>query len=120
MTEAWFTEKQVEIVARDMQEGDRTMADAMDAPVPPAWGNLSEESQKLWLKRARERLAAITPLDITKPLKLRDGTSIQNVRLSEDGLQIFAEVPAWDTVASWPLSGTYDEPCHMDMVYIND
>jgi len=114
----WFTENMVDQVARDLHENDRTMADAMDISPGKSWGELSGESQKHWLDQARARLAAMVPIDITRPLKMRDGTPVTDVRLSDDGLQIVVAVPAWNSSnASWPITGQWDEPDPRDLVY---
>jgi hypothetical protein len=110
----WFNEKQVMIVARDLHEADQTLAMGMETK---AWGELSEPARQAWVDRARTRLAAINPIDITKPLKLRDGTAVGNVRLSEDGLQIVATIPSWATDATWPLDGLLEEQHPSDLVY---
>ena len=117
MTERWFTDAQVQQVARDLQEMDRTMADAMDMP-SKAWGDLSQDRQQAWLDRAAARLAEIVPLDLSRPLKLRDGTPVTDIRLSDDGLSIVALVAAWRTEASWPRDGMLEEEHPSDLIYV--
>lgn len=117
MTERWFTEAQALQVAKDLQEMDRTMGDAMDYGPGTAWGDLSHESQQRWLARAEAELGAIVPLDLARPLRLRDGTPVQNARLSDDGLCVIADVAAWGRGASWPRNGMHDEEHPADLVY---
>lgn len=119
MTERWFTDEQIRKVARDLQEMDRTMADAMDYP-SKAWGDLSPEHQQNWLARAEAELAQIVPLDISRPLRVRDGTPVSGARLGDDGLTIIADVVAWRSSASWPRNGIVDEPSPSDLVYADE
>jgi hypothetical protein len=120
MTARWFTEEQVQKVARDLQENDRTMADAMDMP-SVGWKELSEAQQRRWVNLARVDLAILEPLDITRPIRLRDGMPVYDVKLSEDGLNILARVIAWGqegTQASWGRDGRSGEADHpTDLVY---
>src|ERR1700754_896525 len=109
MKERWFTDAQVLQVAQDLLEQDRTMADAMDTTPGKPWGDLSQEGQQAWLDRATAHLAKIVPLDLSRPLRLRDGTPVSNVRLSEDGLLIVARVAAWGSDATWSLDGSTGE-----------
>lgn len=110
----WFTEEQVQKVARDLQENDRTMADAMDMP-SIGWEELSEAQQRGWVNLARVDLATLEPLDITRPLQLRDGTLVHDVKLSADGLCIIARVWVWGpqpVQASWGRDGRSGEEDH--------
>jgi hypothetical protein len=118
MTDRWFTDAQVQQVAQDLLEQDRTMADAMDMTPGKPWGELSQEGQQAWLDRATAQLSKIVLLDLSRPIRLRDGTPALNARLSEDGLSIIARVEAWRTDASWPLDGsTGDKEFPEDLVY---
>ena len=116
MSERWFTDAQVQKVARDLLEMDRTMADAMDMP-SKAWEELSQERQQTWADRATADLAKIVPIDLSRPLQMRDGTPVTDVRLSEDGLNVIAHVALWGSDASWPRDGLLEEENPTDLVY---
>jgi hypothetical protein len=120
MTERWFTDAQVLQVAQDLLENDRTMADAMDMTPGKPWGDLSQDQQQPWLDRATACLAEIVPIDLSRPLRMRDGTPVENVRLSEDGLMIVAFVAAWSTHATWPRDGMLDVEHPSDLVFITE
>ena len=116
MSERWFTDAQVQKVARDLLEMERTMADAMDMP-SKAWEELSQERQQTWADRATADLAKIVPIDLSRPLQMRDGTPVTDVRLSEDGLNVIAHVALWGSDASWPRDGLLEEEHPTDLVY---
>jgi hypothetical protein len=108
----------VQQVARDLQEMDRTMADAMDTS--KAWGELSQERQQTWADRATADLAKIVPIDVSRPLRMRDGTPVADVRLSEDGLNVIAHVALWGSDATWPRDGILEEEHPTDLVYAEE
>jgi hypothetical protein len=83
-------------------------------------GDLSQEGQQPWLDRATAQLASIVPLDLSRPLRLRDGAPASNARLSEDGLSIIAHVATWRSDASWPLDGSTGEDHPSDLAYANE
>jgi len=117
MSTPWYTPAQVLIAAQDLYEENRSMADAVDLDYPQ-WERLSDASRVKWIQRASEHLSKKTPLDITKPLQLRAGLSVENVRLSDDGLNIIARVPAWQVDASFGIDGrSGDEDHPADLVY---
>jgi hypothetical protein len=100
----------------DLQEMDATMADAMDMP-SKRWGDLSEDQRHHWMERSIADLSRIVPIDLSRPLRLRDGTPVTEVRLSEDGLSIIAHVAAWRTDAIWPRDGMLAEEHPSDLIY---
>jgi hypothetical protein len=113
----WFSDSQVMQVARDLQEADATMAEAMGIQ-PPGWTDLSDQTRAQWIGKANEWLSAKTPLDISKPLKTREGLPVENVRLDDDGLRIVAFVPAWSCNATFGIDGRdCDEDHPADLVY---
>lgn len=109
MAEEWFTEEQVQQVAKDIYEFNADNVEAATDMVVQRWGEVSQDVQQRWLDRARAQLAAVVPLDLSRPLRLRDGTPVTGARLSDDGLCIIADVAAWGSSASWPRSGAVDD-----------
>jgi len=83
-------------------------------------GDLSEDQQRSWADRATADLAKIVPFDLSRPLRLRDGTPVSNIRLSEDGLNVIAHVALWVNDASWPRDGILEEEHPTDLVYANE
>ena len=117
-TELWFTEEQVKVVGKGLYDFDASAAEAAMDIVTVHWEGLSQEVQKKWFDRARAQLATVVPLDLSRPLRLRDGTPVTGARLSDDGLQIIADVPSWGSTAAWPRSGRYDGDEHpTDLIY---
>jgi hypothetical protein len=113
----WYSDSQVTQVARDLYEENATMAESMGIQAP-GWTDLSEEARAQWLGKAHELLSSKTPLDISKPLKTREGLSVENVRLDDDGLRIVAFVPAWDCDATFGIDGRDCNDEHpADLVY---
>jgi hypothetical protein len=49
------------------------------------WAELSQEQQRYWTDRATAGLAKIVPIDLSRPLRMRDGTPVTDIRISEDG-----------------------------------
>ncbi|MFL5193208.1 MAG: hypothetical protein ACJ8CG_09305, partial [Microvirga sp.] len=94
-----------------------TMAEAWGIEAP-GWTNLSEGARARWLAKAHEWLSSKTPLDISKPLKTREGLPVENVRLDDDGLRIVAFVPAWRCDATFGIDGRdCDDENPADLVY---
>jgi hypothetical protein len=127
MAEQWFTEEQVQKVAHDLREMDITMADAMDMldAQLPSWDELGDEARNYWATRATAELSKVVPLDLTKPIRLRDGMPVYDIKLSEDGLGILARVIAWGqegTQAFWQRDGRSGggEDYPTDLVYADD
>jgi hypothetical protein len=120
MTERWFTDAQVQQVARDLQDLDATMADAMDYE-SFKWDELSDETKQQFVSKAVAYLSKMAPLDLSRPIRLRDGMPVYDVKLSEDGLHVLARVIAWGqagTQASWRRDGRSGDDDHpSDLVY---
>ena len=73
----WYNERQALIVAEDLLDGDAAMADAMDVRAY-SWSELGADTQTRYLEQARSLLSAQTPLDLSRPLKMRDGVLVTN------------------------------------------
>ena len=114
----WYNERQALIVAEDLLDGDAAMADAMDVRAY-SWSELGADTQKRYLEQARSLLSAQTPLDLSRPLKMRDGVLVTNARLSDDGIMIYVDIPAWRSTASWSIDGRSSEDGEdpMELIY---
>ncbi|MFC5358188.1 hypothetical protein [Azospirillum himalayense] len=126
---AWYTQDQLEQRAKDLHEIDRTMVDAIgDFQPGPTWENLPEECRQKWRLKAAEHLDAVSPLDLTRPLRTRAGEPIISAKLSDDGMAIIATVmfagADTATTASWPINGLYAEGREgedsIDLVYSDE
>ena len=116
----WFTEQHIETRARELQDADATMADAMDMKTYP-WDQLTDKAQQSFRDKARAELAGMTPIDITRPLRMRDGTPVENPRLSDNGMSIVVDIPAWGYSASWCIDGKVDpEGPEVSIDLVND
>jgi hypothetical protein len=115
----WYTDAMVDKVARDMHEDDAEIADACDV-TPIEWKDLDDAGRARWTARAIERLMNMTPLDLTRPLRMRCGVTVEDAQASPDGLSVIVRVPAWGTKSSWPIDGKVtgtDGPEDQDLVY---
>lgn len=102
----WYNDTQLEKVAHDIYEVHSCETEAVIGDDLPSWENLIDEKRAIYRARAKAELDSLIPLDISKPIQMRNGMPVENPRHSEDGLRIVVDVPAWGSrPASWGISG---------------
>ena len=114
---AWYTETQLEQATRDLYDHEAAEAEACDMGDWPSFDARGPETRDAFRVRAQARLGAMTPIDLTRDLKLRNGAKVYGAKVSEDGFYVIAE---FDGIPSrWQIDGriTYGRTDNADLIY---
>jgi hypothetical protein len=99
----WYTHQQLEKVTRDLYDNESAEAEAMGYGDWPEFDRAGPEVRDAFRARAADHLDGVTPIDLSKSLRLRNGGKIRGAKLTEDGLGIVAEADGY--TAKWQIDG---------------